>query len=515
MPTRPNILLIMSDQMTAALTGVYGHPVVQTPHLARLAKQGVRFDAAYTPFPLCSPGRACIMTGRHASSIGAWDNGALLPADQPTFAHYLSNAGYDSVLSGKMHFVGPEQLHGFRQRMNTDIYSSDFDWVRPEWIAIKEAQGHNPEEVMSQRPQYNARGYTGAGVQIDRWHNALSHDEETHFRAIEYLRAQGRHQRDTDDGAPFLLCASYHHPHEPFWPPQEYWDLYEDAEIELPHFPANLDETYSMLDRCLNAYHGTRRYNLRDPEGLYRLRRAYYALVTYMDHKVGELLDTLDANGLADNTVVIFTSDHGDMLCEKEMVQKRCFYEWSCRVPLIVRFPAGWQAGATHTAGWQAGATHTAPVSLLDLLPTFAELAGAKNLLPHDGMSLIPQLAAPPADRIVFAQAHEAVGMPCIMARQGQYKYTYIHGYAPQLFDLAADPGEWQNLANEPAFQSVADRLRQAILDQFDPDAMVEANLASLHRRALIRDTMKRYEQTWAHFPQFDARRGAMDQYLP
>jgi len=505
MQTRPNILCIVSDQMTAALTGVYGHPVVKTPNLERLAERGVRFDAAYTPFPLCSPGRACVMTGRHASAIGAWDNGALLPADQPTFAHYLSNAGYDTVLSGKMHFVGPEQLHGFRKRMNTDIYSSDFDWVRPEWIAIKEDQGHNPEEVMSQRPRYNAAGYTGEGVEIDRWHNPMSHDEETHFRAIEYLRAQGRHQRDHADAAPFLLCASYHHPHEPFWPLQSDWDLYEGAEIDLPHFPDNLDETYSMLDRSLNAYHGTRRHNLRDPEGLYRLRRAYYALVTYMDRKVGELLDTLEANGLAENTVVVFTSDHGDMLCEKEMVQKRCFYEWSCRVPLIVRFPDGWKGGTTHSA----------PVSLLDLLPTFAELAGTQDLLPHDGISLIPQIAEPPTARIVYAQAHEAVGMPCIMARQGQFKYTYIHGFEPQLFDLANDPGEWQNLANDSASQSVATALRQAILAEFDPAAMVEENLASLYRRALIRDTMKGYDQSWAHSPQFDARRGAMDQYLP
>ena len=259
-----------------------------------------------------------------------------------------------------------------------------------------------------------------------------------------------------------------------------------------------------MLDRCLNAYHGTRRYNLRDPEGLYRLRRAYYALVTYMDRKVGELLDALDDNGLAENTVVIFTSDHGDMLCEKEMVQKRCLYEWSCRIPLIARFPDGWKAGATHAT----------PVSLLDLLPTFAEQAGVTELLPHDGMSLISQLERPPTDRIIYVQAHEAVGMPCIMARQGQYKYNYIHGYEPQLFDLAEDPGEWHNLVDDSRHLAIADGLRQAILADFDPDTMVEQNLASLHRRALIRDTMVGQNRTWAHFPQFDARRGAMDQYL-
>ena len=175
MADQPNILFIVSDQMVASLTGAYGHPVVQTPGLDRLAHEGVRFDAAYTPFPLCAPGRACIMTGRHASEIGAWDNGALLRADQPTFAHYLADAGYDAVLSGKMHFIGPDQLHGFHRRLTTDIYSSDFNWVKPEWIRIKETQGRDCEDVMGARSTYNAQGYTGEGVKIDRWHNALSY----------------------------------------------------------------------------------------------------------------------------------------------------------------------------------------------------------------------------------------------------------------------------------------------------------------------------------------------------
>lgn len=499
MADQPNILFIVSDQMVAALTGAYGHPVVQTPHLNRLVEEGVRFDAAYTPFPLCAPGRACIMSGRHASEIGAWDNGALLAADQPTFAHYLADAGYDTVLSGKMHFIGPDQLHGFRKRLTTDIYSSDFNWVKPEWIRIKETGGADCEAVMDARPAYNAKGYTGEGVQVGTWHNALSYDEETHFRAVEYLRAQPA------NGSPFMLCASYHHPHEPFWPPQSYWDMYEGAEIEIPSFPVDLENHQSMMDRNLNAYHGTKRYDLRDQNGLYRLRRAYYGLVSYMDHKVGELLKALDDSGHADNTVVVFASDHGDMLCEREMVQKRCFYEWSCRVPLIMRFPDRWKAGTTSDM----------PVSLTDLLPTFAELAGTESLLPHDGNSLLPLLNSSEPDRTIYAQAHEAVGMPCIMARRGRYKYNYIHGYDPQLFDIHADPGEWHNLVDDPHYTETASSLKKSILDRFDPDHMAEANLASLYRRRLIRDTMTRFGQTWTHFPQYDYRRGARDQYLP
>ena len=168
-------------------------------------------------------------------------------------ANYLSNAEYDTVMSGKMHFIGPDQLHGFNRRLTTDIYSSDFNWVKQEWIDIKKNQGHDYDEVMSNRQAYNAKGYTGEGVHIGQWHNALSYDEETHFRSLEYLRARGNKPE------PFMLVASYHHPHEPFHAPHEYWDLYEGAEIEIPEFPDNLDETYSMMDRCLNAYHGTRR----------------------------------------------------------------------------------------------------------------------------------------------------------------------------------------------------------------------------------------------------------------
>jgi len=498
MPDRPNILFVVSDQMVAALTGAYGHPVVQTPHLNRLAAEGVRFDSAYTPFPLCSPGRACIMTGRHASAIGAYDNATLLPADQPTFAHYLSNAGYDTVLSGKMHFVGPDQLHGFNRRLTTDIYPASYDWVKDEWIRIKEAKGENYEEIMGDRRAYHSRGYTGQAVKVDFWHNALSYDEETHFRAVEYLRAKSR------DDNPFFLCASYHHPHEPFHPPQKYWDMYADAEIDIPEFPENIDDTYSAMDRWLNAYHGTRKSDLRDPDSLRRLRRAYYGLVTYMDDKVGGLLTALEETGQLDNTVVVFTSDHGDMLCEKEMVQKRCFYEWSCRVPFIVRFPDKWKAGTTYEH----------PVSLLDLLPTFCDLAGTEASLPHDGDSLLPLLDHHPWDGFIFAQAHEAVGAPCIMVRQGQYKYNYIHGYDPQFFDLTADPGEWHNLAGSTDHTETEARLRGLVLDHFDPEAIARDNLDSLYRRELINETMQKNGVYWDHATDFNPRKGALDQYL-
>ncbi|HEX2324053.1 MAG TPA: sulfatase-like hydrolase/transferase, partial [Chloroflexota bacterium] len=260
----PNILLIMADELIAALTGAYGHPVVQTPHLDALARRGVRFDAAYSPAPLCAPARACLISGQYTSTNRVYDNAALFAADIPSMGHYLTNAGYDCVLSGKMHFVGPDQLHGFRRRLTTDIYAEEFNMLdnRAPWSVARDPAQFDPERGRGR----HAGNYVGSNVYVGRWHHHLSYDEEAHFRALEYLRAQGalrgmaerrwgsasgRRQAGGTPGAgqsplgaeersaerehasgeagarPWFLCVSYHHPHEPFWPPQDVWDLYE------------------------------------------------------------------------------------------------------------------------------------------------------------------------------------------------------------------------------------------------------------------------------------------------
>jgi len=311
---KPNIVLITADQLTPFLTGAYGHPVVKTPSLDRLAREGVRFEAAYTSCPLCAPARASLMTGKYTSRINCHDNANPLVCHEPTFAHYLTGQGYDTVASGKMHFVGPDQLHGLRCRLTTDIYPSDFQWT--------------PQQVDEQRRKKIFRAdvflprYKTPGVGIRRWSQGFKHDEETNFRALEYIYEQG----DKQDGSPFFLQVSYHHPHDPFHVSKDLWDLYEGKPIEIPKYPENMEETYSAMDRWLNVYHNVDNNKIRNPESLRALRRSYYGLVTYIDRKVGELLQALEHNNLDDKTVVIFTSDHGDMLGEKGMVQKRCFY---------------------------------------------------------------------------------------------------------------------------------------------------------------------------------------------
>ncbi|HUS15139.1 MAG TPA: sulfatase-like hydrolase/transferase, partial [Chloroflexia bacterium] len=398
MPAPPNILLIMADQLVPFLTGAYGHPVVQTPALERLVTQGVRFDAAYTPYPLCAPARAALMTGKYGSRLGCYDNAAILPADEPTVAHYLTNAGYEAILTGKMHFIGPDQLHGFRRRLTTDVFPAGVDWIPSLDHAVAPGAGGH------------AQLYVAPNVGVRPWTKFLSYDEETHFRALEYLRERGR----GTPTEPFFLVVSYHHPHDPFHVTQDLWDLYAGAEIALPTYPAHLAETYSAMDRWLNRVHGTDQVDLGHPDNLYQLRRAYYGLVTYIDRKVGELVAALEQTGQRRNTLILFTSDHGDMLAERKMVQKRCFYEWSARIPLIVTFPDGSYAGRAVPA----------PVTLLDLLPTLLDVGGVprEHCLPVDGTSLLDVLAAPaPGERPILSEYHlEKVQGPCFMVRQGR-----------------------------------------------------------------------------------------------
>jgi choline-sulfatase len=470
-----NILLVLVDQLVPFLTGPYGDRVAQTPALDALATEGVVFDAAYTPYPLCSPARAALVTGRYASRLGCYDNASILHADEPTISHHLTNAGYETVLSGKMHFVGPDQLHGFGCRLTTDVFPAGMDWVPTQDEDGRFVRGGH------------ARLYVPPRVAVAPWTMFMSFDEETHFRALEFIRERARSPRD----APFFLVASYHHPHDPFVVTPELWALYENADVPLPE---RRDPNYTAMDRWANEAHETDDVPaLDDEEALRALRRTYYGLVTYVDRKLGELVRTLEQTGQADDTAVVFASDHGDMLGERRMVQKRCFYEWSVRVPLVLRLPGGDRAG-TRVA---------APVSLLDLAPTFLELAGAPPAA-SDGSSLLDARE----DRIVFSEYHvEKVRAPCFMARKGRYKLIHVHGHDSRLFDLEADPGEWTDLAGRDEHRAIEGELRDAVLERFDPEAIAAAGAESVRRRELIARAMARNDTHWDHQPVFDARR--------
>ncbi|MDR5700909.1 choline-sulfatase [Agromyces aerolatus] len=493
MAETPNFLVIIADQLVADLTGVYGHPVVRTPNMERLAARGVRFDSAYCPYPVCSPSRSSMLSGRYASTNSAWDNAAPISSDLPMLPHYLSIAGYDTALSGKMHFVGADQLHGFEKRLTTDMFPSTLAWTPDRDAVGRFVHPGNPEGPPI------AIDYVDAGPV--QWTDQLQFDEETHYRAVEYLRSKRTRPKGSlqvpqppAESRPWLLVASYHHPHEPFLAPQRYWDLYEDADIELVTRPASPDLPRSAMDAWVDTLHGVDGVDLEDDDAVYRMRRAYYALVTYIDDKVGELLDVLDETGHADDTVIILTSDHGDMLGERGMVQKRAFYEWSARVPFIV-------AGGPVSA---AGTTVDAPVSLLDVLPTVCDLVG---ITPVDtvGTSLAPRLEGehePGTEVPVFVEYHsEGVYAPCWLRREGTLKYVYIHGHGEQLFDLADDPGEERDLSGDPAWADEIERMRADLLSRFDPDDIEARIRRSITDRKLVRRAMAATGTMWTYDP--------------
>jgi choline-sulfatase len=467
---RPNILIISADEMVPMLLGAYDHPVVKTPHLDQLAREGVRFDAAYANNPLCAPARAVMFTGRYSSNIRVYDNSSLLASDIPTVNHYLELNGYETVVSGKVHFVGPDQMHGFQKRFIDSIYPADYRWVRPR------------EEKI---PRPHAKFYVSEGLKIDQPNRNLKMDEWAHREALGYLR-------EVDQEQPFFLYVSYNFPHEPFSPQQKYWDMYQDAEVQLPEFPDNWQEKLSIMDKWLRRHSSTDVVDVTRPESIREVRRAYYALYTYIDDKVGEIVAALKERGLDKNTIIVFTSDHGDMMGEKGMVQKRNFNEWSARIPLIVKYPDGRHAGVKQAT----------PVSLVDFMPTMLDWAGVPQdqRLAYDGKSLIPLMDGTVDDnRYAILENHsEGVYTTCFSVVKSGYKYNWFTGFGSQLINLEEDPGEWNNLSGIREYAKLENSLRKIITDRFDPAQLEKDVRYSIASRMMIQKVLEKQEVDWS-----------------
>ncbi len=491
---RPNIVLIMADQLAPQFLPCYGHPLVKAPAIARLADEGVVFDAAYTNAPLCAPSRFVMMSGRLPSKIAAWDNAAEFPAEVPTFAHYLAAEGYRTCLSGKMHFVGPDQLHGFGERLTTDVYPADFTW-HPEW--------DRPEARLDWF--HNMEVVTKAGVCTRSMY--LDYDDEALFQAKRYLFERAR------DGGnePFLLTLSMIQPHDPYLCRQDKWDLYHDDEIDLPRVPLGsvAEDPHSKRLR-----HGYGASDLELDEATIRAaRRAYYGAVGDIDDKVAELMAALDESGLADNTIVIFTADHGDMLGERGMWFKMSFLEPSARVPLIVRAPKLFSPRRVRET-----------VSLVDLLPTLVECArdgkAGDYATPIEGRSLLPHCAGQPGhDEAIGEYFAEGTDRPIFMIRRGSRKVIASERDPLQVFDLASDPDETRNLAGNlagnPDLAAEIAVLQTEIRDAYDQEALTARVLESQRRRAFLKGVMREQGVSWDHRPADNAASSYVRNSMP
>jgi choline-sulfatase len=489
MPAQPNILIIMVDQLNGTLFPDGPAEFLHAPHLKALAARSARFRNNYTASPLCAPGRASFMSGQLPSRTQVYDNAAEFVSSIPTYAHHLRSAGYHTCLSGKMHFVGPDQMHGFEERLTTDIYPADFGWT-PDY--------RNPGERIDWW-YHNLGSVTGAGVaEIS---NQMEYDDEVAFHAVQKLYDYARGSEDADR-RPWCLTVSFTHPHDPFVARRRYWDVYEDCpalEPEVGFIPIEEQDPHSQRLYLASDYPS---YDIT-PEQVRRSRRGYFANISYLDDKVGELISVLGRTRMLDDTVILFCSDHGEMLGERGLWFKMCFYEGSARVPLMI-------AGKRIEPG-----LIDAPTSNLDILPTLGEIAGLDlgGIAPWtDGVSLMPLTCGEPrGEPVLMEYAAEGSYAPMVAIRDGRYKFVHCEIDPPQLFDLVADPLELTNLAGDPAHAPLVAEFVAKIRARWDMAAFDAAVRESQARRWVVYPALR----NGAYYPwEFQPLQKASERYM-
>ncbi|KAI0096902.1 choline sulfatase [Nemania sp. FL0031] len=472
----PNILFIMADQLAAPLLKMYNpESQILTPNLDALAAKSVQFDSAYCPSPLCAPSRMSLISGQLPMKIGAFDNASQIGSDVPTYAHYLRLRGYHTALAGKMHFVG-DQLHGYETRLTSDIYPGDFGWAvnwdqpdrRLEWY-------HNASSILQ----------AGSCVRS----NQLDYDEEVMYKSTQFLYDQ---VREGPDKRPFCLTLSLTHPHDPYTIEEKYWDLYEGVDITLPKVKIPQEQQDAHSKRLLKVC------DLWDQDfsedQIKRARRAYYGAVSYVDDCIGRILTTLKQCRLDQNTIVVFSGDHGDMLGERGLWYKMSYFESSVRVPLLISDPRRYTPHRVKEN-----------VSTLDILPTLCDIVGTQLIpgLPMDGTSLLPHLQGKPGhDTVIAEYTGEGTISPLMMIRRGPWKYITCPTDSPQLFNLDNDPLELVNLAelanktegltaDEQEAKAKFEKFEAEAKTRWDFEAITQSVLMSQRTRRLVWDALK------------------------
>jgi len=444
---RANILLLCSDQQHWRLNGFNGHPLVRTPNLDRLAERATNFRCCYSNSPVCAPSRAAMFTGRLASHVGAYDNAQPFDGRVPTFAALARDEGYYCTASGKLDFC-QDRDYGLEE-----IGTAHGHDVNPDITALF----RNP---LCRRPGYE-RTRTGT------FREERARDWRTVERTISFLTERSRAL-----GRPWLAYSGWNAPHPPFRARRDLFESYPLDAIDLPHVPADWRDTehpviqLSRWHRCCTRP--------APEEDLRKARAAYYAMITEVDEMVGAVLDALDATGQRENTVVIFTSDHGEMAGEHGLFLKNLPHEGCARVPLLIAGP-----------GFPAGKVVETPVSLMDLYATIVDLAGGPELEGVRGRSLRP-LAEGGADGhppVLMELNTERLITGIFTLREGDWKYNYYVDYPDELFNLREDPDEWVNRIDDPACAEVAERLRGEIRRRLDPERVNDEAFAAQRRR--------------------------------
>lgn len=459
---KKHLVFLLSDQHNPNIMSCAGDPFIRTPNFDRLAERGIMFDNCYCASPLCVPSRAALMSGLLPTHNGVYNNFQCLRSDAVTFAHCISAAGYETVLSGRMHFIGPDQRHGYEKRLVGDI--------TPTLLGVP-MDAFDDELKGADFPGRTPIEKAGFG-----YSNVLAFDTAVADGAIEFLHTR-------KDDRPLFLTVGFFGPHCPYVCPKELYDYYY----------AKLPEPEEVSDEYRRSVHPSvqRFYKIRQIEGVTkeqtrRVRAAYYGMVEYLDRLVGEVVGEIDRVLGLDNTIIVYASDHGDNLGYNGVFWKSNFFDGSARVPLVFSAPGSFRGGRRERG----------IASLMDLGPTLVEYADGPSLPRSDGRSLLRVLEEKEdmdERRAVISQLVDVKGdEPSIMVRRENWKLIIHAGYEHcQLFNLDQDPLERKDLGREPLFEGVRNDLARETALCWD----VEQVLRQKEEDARHREIMKMWAE--------------------
>ncbi|MEM9223645.1 MAG: sulfatase-like hydrolase/transferase [Pseudomonadota bacterium] len=448
--TVKNLLFVFSDQHCKSVAGCYGDKVVATPHLDRLAAEGVAFDAAYCPSPICVPSRMAMLTARHPFRQGCWTNDDVLPSGIPTWLHAMGAAGYRPALMGRLHAIGPDQLHGYAERAVGD-HSPNVPGIPRQSLGVLDgANDPEPRSISNCGPGLSA-------YQVK--------DDAVTDAACDWIAA---HATDQAAAGGFCLTVGLMLPHPPYVAEPDAYARYH-GRVPPPRLAPPGEE-----HPFFHWWRHDRGVASADQAAIERARAAYWALVEHIDMLLGRLIDALEKVGLADDTLIVYASDHGDHVGERGLFWKHTFFEESVSVPLLMRLPGVLPAGERRDA----------PLSLIDLSVTMLEALGAPSLPNADGRSFwsYAQNDAAPWGGAVFSEyctdpVPYWTGGRAVqhrMIRRGQYKLSIYNNGPALLFDVAHDPDEQNNLADEPGHKPIHDSLMAELTSEWNPRTIAQ-----------------------------------------
>ena len=435
---RPNIVYICSDQHSFRFAGYAGHPLVQTPNMDRIADRGVVFENAYCGSPVCVPGRACLMTGMYASDCNSFCNSTVWDGSHPTWGTLMGEAGYPCYATGKFD-------------LNLD-YEMGF-----EMMEVTNGHCRNADITsLFRRPLLGYRERSRAG--LDGGIREEPHrDSKLAKIAVDFIQEQS-----PDIEGPWLLYVGFSQPHSPYRCLKRHFDLYPLDEIDMPDVTDQLLEELHVVYQLRRSTPATSVPLAEDC--VRRARAGYYGMVTELDGYIGQVWDVLEATGQLENTVFLYTSDHGEALGEHGQWGKSTLFEDAAHIPLVMCGP-----------GLPVRTTVETPVAHVDLVPTILELAGGEVPEQLRGHSLLPLMQGEADDHPGFAYTENHSGgniTGSYSIRKGDWKYIHFTWYDDLLFNLAEDPGEHNNRAEDPEAQDVLKELRDLLHSQVNPEGV-------------------------------------------